>query len=116
MTRNKKVQNRIRKKMHIRKSIHGNTERPRMTVFKSNKHIYAQIVDDSIHKTVVAASDEKLNSKMKKIESATEVGKEIAQKAVKAKITNVLFDRNGFKYHGRVKALADAAREAGLKF
>ena len=116
MIRNKKINNRIRKKSHIRKSLHGHTERPRLTVFKSNTHIYAQIIDDNNHKTIVSASDVKSDKKMKKMESAAAVGKEIAEKAIKAKVKTIVFDRNGFKYHGRIKALADAAREEGLVF
>jgi len=116
MAKNRKIKNRLRKKQHIRKSIHGHTERPRLTIFKSNVHIYAQIVDDNNHKTIVESSDAKMTGKMKKMEKAAEVGKDIAEKAMKAKVTTIVFDRNGFKYHGRVKALADAAREAGLVF
>ncbi|AEH50813.1 50S ribosomal protein L18 [Pseudothermotoga thermarum] len=112
-----------RKKRHlrIRKKIFGTPERPRLCVYRSEKHIYAQIIDDTIGHTLVAAStlDRELAGKLKKtynIEAAREVGKLIAQRALAKGITQVVFDRGGFKFHGRVKALADAAREAGLKF
>lgn len=106
-------------KMRIRKTIVGTAERPRVTVFRSNKEIYAQIIDDAKGVTILSASSrEKALASVKgtKIEVATAVGKSLAEKAAKAGIESVVFDRNGYLYHGRVKALAEGAREGGLKF
>lgn len=114
-----KEKRRLRIKRSIRKRISGSAERPRLTVFRSNSEIYAQIVDDVQGKTLVAAgstSKDFPTEKMTKTAQATQVGKEIARKAAEAGINQVVFDRNGFLYHGRVKALADAAREGGLIF
>lgn len=111
-----KIKRRIRIKAHIRQRISGTTERPRLTVFRSNAQIYAQVIDDSKGTTLAAASSVKIKDKMTKTEQAAKVGKLIAQEAKSAGIENVVFDRNGYLYHGRVKQLADAAREAGLKF
>jgi large subunit ribosomal protein L18 len=105
--------------MRIRKIVNGTPERPRMTVFRSNKQIYVQLIDDTQGKTLVAASSgipEIAGKKITKIEQAKLVGKLIADKAIKAGINNVVFDRNGYLYHGRIKSLAESAREAGLKF
>lgn len=112
---------RIKRHLRIRKKIKGTPERPRLAVFKSEKHIYAQIIDDTKGHTLVAAStlDKELRGKLVKtynVEAAREVGKLIAQRALGLGIKKVVFDRGGFKYHGRIKALADAAREAGLEF
>ncbi|MGC8866499.1 MAG: 50S ribosomal protein L18 [Bacteroidales bacterium] len=115
----RKEERRRRIKMSIRKRISGTPERPRLTVFRSNSQIYAQIVDDTKGITLVAASSMEKDfpkDKMTKVEQAKRVGKEIARKALEAGITQVVFDRNGFLYHGRVKALADSAREGGLIF
>ena len=98
----------------IRKKIFGTSERPRLAVFRSNKQIYAQIIDDVSGKTMTCASS--FNAKGTKLAQANEVGKLIADNAKKIGIDNVVFDRGGFLYHGRIKALADSAREAGLKF
>ncbi len=101
--------------MRVRKNISGTADRPRMSVFRSNKRIYVQLIDDLAGVTLASAfsaSDEK----MTKTESSKAVGKAIAEKAKEAGIESVVFDRNGYLYHGRVKALAEAAREAGLKF
>jgi large subunit ribosomal protein L18 len=115
--------NEVRLRIHqrIRKTLSGTPARPRLCVFRSNKHIYAQIVDDAKGKTLTAASS--LDAEAKKeirngsnIAAATAVGKIIARRAIEKGVQNVLFDRGGYIYHGRVKALADAAREAGLKF
>ncbi|PLW94259.1 MAG: 50S ribosomal protein L18 [Marinilabiliales bacterium] len=117
--RNKKEYSRKRIKMRIRKVVNGNAERPRMTVFRSNKEIYVQLIDDANGKTLLSASSrekEIADQKVQKLEKAKLVGKLIAEKAKEAGIVNVVFDRNGYKYHGRVKSLADAAREGGLKF
>ncbi|KAF2957590.1 50S ribosomal protein L18 [Thermotoga sp. Ku-13t] len=112
---------RIRRHLRIRKKIKGTPERPRLAVFRSEKHIYAQIIDDTKGHTLVAAStlDKELRGKLVKtynVEAAKEVGRLIAQRALSLGIKKVVFDRGGFKYHGRIRALADAAREAGLEF
>lgn len=110
---------RNRIKQRIRKVVSGDAQSPRLTVFRSNKGIYVQLIDDNAGKTLLAASSAEkgiADAKVTKIEQAKLVGKAIAEKAVKAGITTVRFDRNGYLYHGRVKSLADAAREAGLKF
>jgi large subunit ribosomal protein L18 len=113
-----KLQRRQRIKHRIRKVVFGTATKPRLSVFRSNKEIYAQLVDDIAGQTLVSVSsrDKELETTGNKTEIAKSVGKAIAEKAVKAGVENVVFDRNGFLYHGRVKALADAAREAGLKF
>lgn len=113
-----KLERRQRIKHRIRKIVHGTATQPRLSVFRSNKEIYAQLIDDLKGTTVVSVSsrDKEIESKGTKIEIATLVGKSLAEKAIKTGVTNIAFDRNGFLYHGRVKALADAAREAGLKF
>ena len=117
--KDKKKYRRIRIKMRIRKRIQGMPECPRLTVFRSNKQIYAQIVNDLEGQTLVAASSlEKdiADKKLTKIKQAEMVGNSLAEKAKKAGISEVIFDRNGYLYHGRVKSLADAARKGGLKF
>ena len=113
-----KVEKRNRIKRRVRGKISGSAVLPRLSVFKSNKEIYAQLVDDKEGKTLVSASsrDKAVDAKGTKTEISTAVGKAIAEKAKAAGIENIVFDRNGFVYHGRVKALADGAREAGLKF
>ena len=107
----------LRKKRHakIRKTVSGTAARPRLVVFRSLSHNYAQLVDDDKGAVLASASDVKAK-KGTKTEKAKEVGTEIAKIAQDKKITEVVFDRNGYKYHGRVKAIADAAREGGLKF
>jgi large subunit ribosomal protein L18 len=112
---------RLRKHVRVRKKIKGTPERPRLNVFRSLNHIYAQVIDDTNGNTLVAAStiDESLKGKVKfggNKEAAKEVGKLIATKAVEKGIKKVVFDRGGYLYHGRVKELAEAAREAGLEF
>jgi large subunit ribosomal protein L18 len=110
-------QRRERRKLGLRKHVLGSAERPRLTVFRSHKHIYAQIVDDLSGRTLVSAST--AQAKMAKggnKEAAGEVGKLIAERAKAAGISQVMFDRNGFRYHGRVQSLAEAARKTGLKF
>ncbi|MCD6471399.1 50S ribosomal protein L18 [bacterium] len=116
-----KLKNIKRNKRHkrIRTRVKGTTKRPRLSVFRSNRHIYLQIIDDSKGKTIVSASDLEIKDKLKnkkKTNIAFEVGKLIAQKALEKKIKNVCFDRGGYKYHGRVKSAADGAREGGLNF
>ncbi len=117
--KNKKEFRRFRIKKRVRKVIEGTAERPRMSVFRSNKAIYVQLIDDLSGKTLVAASTQAEQIavlKIAKIEQAKQVGKLIAEKAIEAGISTVVFDRNGYLYHGRVKSLAEAAREGGLKF
>lgn len=113
-----KLNRRAKIKRRIRKKVSGTTSVPRLSVFRSNKQIYAQLIDDSKGITLVAASSykNKAAEKINKAGQAAVVGKEIAQKAIKAGVESVVFDRNGYLYHGRVKALADSAREGGLKF
>ncbi|MEX0986421.1 MAG: 50S ribosomal protein L18 [Bacteroidales bacterium] len=114
-----KHQRRSRIKMRIRKNLSGTSEVPRMSVYRSNKQIYAQIINDLTGETIIAASSsekEIATQKVNKIEQAKLVGKSIAGKAKEKGIEIVKFDRNGYLYHGRVKSLADAARENGLKF
>ena len=110
-----KIDRRIKIKYRIRKKVSGTAERPRMSVFRSNKQIYVQVIDDTKGKTLVAASSRGLDAMPKK-EQAAKVGELVAKKALEAGITTVVFDRNGYLYHGRVKELADAARNGGLKF
>ena len=113
-TKRKQFKRTLRHK-RVRSKVKGHTQRPRLAVFKSDKHIYAQVIDDIIGKTLISASDLDI-AKGKKSEKAVEVGKRVGEKAKSLGITQVSFDRGGFKYHGRIKALADGAREAGLKF
>jgi len=115
-----KREKRIKIKKRVRKNISGTTQKPRMSVFRSNKHISVQVIDDTTGKTLVSASS--LNkeiveqNKINKTDKAALVGKLLAERAVKAGVEQVVFDRNGYIYHGRVKALADASRKEGLKF
>lgn len=112
-----KLQNRAQRKNRIRATVSGTTERPRLSVHISNTNVSAQLIDDATHKTVASVTT--VGSKVAKgtlTEKATWVGAEIAASAKKAKVTAVVFDRSGRKYHGRIKALADAAREKGLEF
>lgn len=116
--KNRKEYRRQKIKMRIRKKINGASDRPRMSVFRSNKQIYVQLVDDKTGHTLVAASSREegiATQKVTKIEQAALVGKLVASKAQEAGIVEVVFDRNGYLYHGRIKSLADAARESGLK-
>lgn len=111
---------RTRRKAAIRKKLQGTAERPRLVVFRSLKHIYAQIIDDTTGKTLVSAStkgkDTEIAAGKKKTEQSFQVGKILGEKAIAAGLLKVAFDRAGYKYHGRVKALADGARKAGLVF
>lgn len=111
----KKEQRRLKIKLRIRKSVTGTAERPRLSVFRSNKQIYAQVINDLSGKTLASASSLGLES-MAKTEQAKKVGQLVAEHALAAGIKQVVFDRNGYLYHGRVQALADAAREGGLNF
>lgn len=112
---------RLKRQIRVRKKVRGTTERPRLNVFKSSRHIHAQIIDDISGVTLVAASTISPDVKSDlvysgNIDAAKKVGAAIAKKAIEKNIVSVVFDRNGFLYHGRVKALADAARENGLSF
>jgi large subunit ribosomal protein L18 len=112
-----KLQRRARIKRRIRKIVSGTATKPRLSVYRSNKEIYAQLVDDVNGVTLASVSSRDKDLKASsKAEAATAVGKSIAEKAIKSGVETVAFDRNGYLYHGRVKVLADAAREAGLKF
>jgi len=113
-----KLERRLRIKRRIRKVVTGTSKKPRLSVFRSNKDIYVQLVDDISGKTLVATSsrDKAVKAKGAKVEVAAVVGKAMGEKAIEAGITTCAFDRNGYLYHGRVKALAEAARKAGLKF
>ncbi|MBK7683322.1 MAG: 50S ribosomal protein L18 [Bacteroidia bacterium] len=114
----KKLVRRKKIRSRIRKIVTGTAERPRLSVFRSNKSIYAQLIDDVNGHTIAAASSREsgVDAKSNKVEQATSVGKIVAEKAKAAGITAVTFDRGGYLYHGRIKALADGAREAGLQF
>ncbi|HET9424451.1 MAG TPA: 50S ribosomal protein L18 [Gemmatimonadaceae bacterium] len=106
---------RDRRHLRVRKKVSGTPTRPRLVVFRSLKHIYAQLVDDAANHTIATVGDTDILT-MKKTEKATEVGKRIAERAKAAGITQVVFDRAGYQYHGRVKAVAEGAREGGLEF
>jgi large subunit ribosomal protein L18 len=112
--------NEIRARVHkrIRRRMNGTPERPRLTVFRSLNHIYAQVIDDQQGHTVASAGsiEKDLNVKGGNVEGAKQIGKKVAERAKEKGVTRVVFDRGGYQYHGRVKALADAAREAGLEF
>ncbi len=105
---------RTRRHFRVRKKVNGTAERPRLVIYRSLKHIYAQLVDDVSMKTLMTVTDSGLEGK--KTEKSAGVGKRIAEKAKEAGVTKVVFDRGGYKYHGRVKAVADGAREGGLEF
>jgi large subunit ribosomal protein L18 len=113
-----KEKRRLRIRMRIRKTVSGTSAAPRLSVYRSNKEIYAQLIDDTTGKTIVAASsrDKEIENKDNKSNTAVAVGKLVAEKSIKAGVTKVTFDRGGYLYHGRVKSLAEGAREAGLKF
>lgn len=111
-----KTARRKRIQMRIRKKISGTVDRPRISVFRSNTQIYAQIIDDIAGKTLASASSVELKAKGNKTEVAAQVGKALAARAKEAGLANVVFDRGGYLFHGRVKALADGAREGGLNF
>lgn len=112
-----KVDRRVRIKQRIRKKIKGTAARPRLAVFRSNSQIYAQLIDDEAGKTFVSASSAELKgTKITKTEASKAVGKSLAEKAIAAGLSSVVFDRGGYLYHGRVKSLAEGAREGGLVF
>ena len=112
----KKINRRIKIKKRIRGKVEGTSECPRLTVYRSNKQIYAQIIDDLSGTTLASASSLKIEDKLPKKEIAAKVGEQVAKKALEAGIETIAFDRNGYLYHGRVRELANAARKAGLKF
>jgi large subunit ribosomal protein L18 len=108
---------RVKKHLKIRNKFSGTTDRPRLAVYRSNNHIYAQVIDDTKGHTLVASSSKTLGlEKTNDVAAAVAVGEAIAKKAIELGIVTVVYDRGGYVYHGKVKALADAAREAGLKF
>ncbi|AGH96112.1 50S ribosomal protein L18 [Pseudobdellovibrio exovorus] len=111
-----KTANRMKKKIRIRKTVKGTSERPRLCVFRSGKHIYAQVINDDAMQTILAVSSLSLEAKASGKDLAKTVGKAVAEAAIKKGINTVVFDRNGFIYHGRIQSLADGAREAGLQF
>ena len=119
--KNSRQETRVKKHDRIRNRFSGTAERPRLAVFRSNNHMYAQVIDDTVGKTLVSAStlqkDVKANlEKTNNVEAAAYLGKVIAERALEKGVKDVVFDRGGFVYHGKIKALADAAREAGLNF
>ena len=116
MKTNIKTQKRERLHKKIRSRVTGTGERPRLAVFRSNRYMYAQLIDDVLQVTLASASDISSSEKMTKVERAKSVGSKLAAEAKKKNITTVVFDRGGFSYRGRVQALADGAREAGLQF
>ena len=116
-----RVEARKRRKVRIRQTVKGTDERPRLTIFRSARHIYAQVINDETNRVLACASTmgkaaQETVQGLKKIEQAKKVGAKVAELCLQGGVTSVVFDRNGYKYHGRVRALADAAREAGLKF
>ncbi len=111
-----KQDNRIKRHRRIRKKINGTIDCPRFCVFRSNKHIHLQLIDDEKGKVLLSVSDKDIKSAGKKVDVATAAGQLIAEKALGKKIERVSFDRGGYKYHGRIKAIADGARKGGLKF
>lgn len=112
---NPRSRSRLRRKKHIKKIVRGTSDCPRLSVFRSAKHIYAQVIDDSTGRTLASASTLKSTGGSNK-DAAKAVGAVVAERALAAEVSKVVFDRNGFLYHGRVAALAEGAREAGLKF
>lgn len=112
-----KQQKRISRQRRVRARVSGSKERPRLAVFRSNQHVYAQIIDDETHRTLLSISDIKTSrAGSVPVERAKELGKALAKKAKEAKIAKVVFDRRGYAYHGIVKAIAEGAREGGLEF
>lgn len=111
-----KTTKRLKSRARIRKKLDGSSERPRLTVYRSGKHVYAQIIDDSTGKTLASFSTLEGNLNKKNIETSKQVGAELGKRALAKNIKSVVFDRSGYVYHGRVKAVAEGAREAGLSF
>jgi large subunit ribosomal protein L18 len=116
MKTNEKVRSRTRRHRRVRKKVIGTAERPRLAVFRSNRHIYAQVIDDFAGRTIASSSSLAVKDGDDPIANAKEVGRALAARAKEAGVTAVAFDRGGFMYHGRVKALADGARDGGLEF
>ena len=121
MKRTDRKKLRVKRRLRVRSKVRGTSERPRLSVFRSERHIYAQLIDDTVGDTIVSSStvESVIKSKISKTwgqEAAKEVGKLLAERALERGLKRVVFDRGGFKFHGRVKALADGAREAGLEF
>ena len=112
----KKDIRRLKIRRRIRKIVSGTADRPRLSVYRSNKEIYAQIINDVSGQTIAQSSSKDLSSKVNKVDLSKEVGKTLAEKAKASGVESVVFDRSGYLYHGRVKSLADGAREGGLKF
>ena len=115
---NDKLRKRNQRRQHVRKNLSGTTEKPRMTVFKSNHYLYVQVIDDSAGSTLAAAStlEESLKGAKRNVEGAAKLGEEIGKRLKDKNVATVVFDRNGYKYHGIVKAIADGARKAGISF
>ncbi len=113
-----KLRKRDQRRMHVRKNVSGTPEKPRMTIFKSNNYLYVQVIDDSIGGTLAAASslEESLKGFKRNVEGAGKLGEEIGKRLKEKNIDKVVFDRNGYKYHGIVKAIADGARKSGIQF
>lgn len=114
-----KQQHRISRHRRVRAKIFGTAQRPRVSVFKSNKHVFVQFIDDNANKTIISSkvvSDNKSEMKGNKIDKATKIGEMLAEKAKEAGIKEIIFDRGGFKYHGRVRAVAEGLRKGGLNF
>jgi large subunit ribosomal protein L18 len=116
MATQEKVRSRTRRHRRVRKKVIGTPERPRLAVFRSNRHIYAQVIDDVAGRTLASASSVAITKGDDPVAKAKQVGAELASRAKQAGVSTVAFDRGGFMYHGRVKALADGAREGGLEF
>ncbi|MEK7542440.1 MAG: 50S ribosomal protein L18 [Patescibacteria group bacterium] len=116
MTKTTRKDKRIQRKKRIRAKIAGNATKPRLVVFRSNKHLYAQLIDDEKGQVLAASSDVKIKSEQKRTNIAKEVAKNIAEKAKEQKIGNIVFDRGGYKYHGQVKVLAQELRKQGIAF
>jgi large subunit ribosomal protein L18 len=115
---NDKLRKREQRKLHVRKNLEGTPEKPRMTVFKSNRYLYVQVVDDAAGATLASAStlEESLKGIKRNVEGAEKLGEELGKRLKDKKVATVVFDRNGYKYHGIVKAIADGARKAGIEF
>jgi large subunit ribosomal protein L18 len=111
-----KLRGRARRKLRIRKKVHGTSERPRLAIFRSSKHIYAQVIDDTHGTTIAHASSVAESAAGNKVDVAKSVGSAVAKVCIDKGVEQVVFDRGGYRYHGRVRALAESAREAGLKF
>ncbi len=113
-----KLRKRVQRKHHVRKTLSGTPEKPRMTVFKSNRNLFVQVIDDTVGGTLAAAStlEESLKAIKRDVEGAAKLGEEIGKRLKEKHVESVVFDRNGYKYHGIVKAIADGARKAGIQF